>query len=242
MRLAGALLAVAALSGCVVAAAAVVVAAVGVGTYLYVENELSYEYAAGLEAAWEASLGAMGDLSLKRETEKKDFQSGTLESHMPDGRNVRILCEKLGEKKSRVRVRVGDFTGEANRQAAQTIHETIARRMGLKAPPLPPAEKTAADEMQRMYGAGVEACYEASRRAAEKAGCKVEKVELKADGCGSVTARAGERHLFVTVAPHQKKTRVVAQVRGPGGTGEHQKVAKAFHDALGAELGEEGEE
>jgi len=242
MRLACAALLGMALSGCILAAAVVVVAAVGVGAYLYLENELSYEYDATLEAAWEASLGAAGDLGLKRESEKKDFQSGTLESHMSDGRNVRILCEKLGEKKTRVRVRVGDFTGEANRQGAQTIHETVARRMGLKAPSLPPPEKVATDEMQRMYKAGLDPCYEAALKAAGKGGYKADRYEIRKDERGEISAKSGARQLFVTLSPHHGRTRVVVQVRGGGGTDENKKAAKGFHEALEAELGEKGEE
>jgi hypothetical protein len=242
MRLAGALLVIAALSGCIVAAAVVVAAAVGVGAYLYVENELSYEYEASLDAAWGAAVGAAGDLSLKREEEKKDFQSGTMASHMSDGRNVRILCEKLGEKRTRVRVRVGDFQGEANRQASQTIHETIARRMGLKAPPLPPPEGVAKDEIQRAYRAAPEACYEGCLKAAGKVGHTAEKVEFKKDGTGSISARSGEKHLYVSLSAHGNGTRVVVQSRGPGGADDLKKLARAFHEALGKELNEEGKD
>jgi hypothetical protein len=132
---------------------------------------------------------------------------------------VRILCEKLGEKRTRVRVRVGDFQGEANRQASQTIHETIARRMGLKAPPLPPPEGVAKDEIQRAYRAAPEACYEGCLKAAGKVGHTAEKVEFKKDG-----------------------TRVVVQSRGPGGADDLKKLARAFHEALGKELNEEGKD
>ncbi len=239
MRIGAALLAALSLSGCVVAAAAVVAAAVGVGAYLYVENELSYEYSADLEAAWTAAIGAMGDLSLRCESQKKDFQSGTLESHMSDGRNVRVLCERLGERRCRVRVRVGDFTGEANRQAAQTIHEAVAKRMGLKAPPLPPAEE-ATDEVGKTYGAGPAACFEAVLKAAGKSGYKVDRQELRRDGSGSVAASAGGKLLLVTISTQGERTRVVAQVRGPGSVDDSRAAATAFHDALGDELKEKG--
>jgi hypothetical protein len=160
---------------------------------------------------------------------------------MSDGRNVRVVCEKLGEKRTRVRVRVGDFQGEANRQASQTLHETIAKRMGLRAPSLPPPDHVGKDEIQKMYKAASEACYEASLKAAGKAGYKAEKVELKKDGSGSVSARSGERQLYVSLSAHQNRTRVVVQARGPGGADDLKKAAKAFHEALGSELKEEGE-
>ncbi len=114
--------------------------------------------------------------------------------------------------------------------------------MGLKAPPLPPPEKVAADETQRMYKAGPEACYEAALKAAGKGGHKAERYELKKDGCGSISAKAGSKSLYVTLAAHQGRTRVVVQARGGAGTDDNKKAAKDFHEALGKELNETGEE
>ena len=58
----------------------------------------------------------------------------------------------------------------------------------------------------------------------------------------SISARSGEKHLYVSLSPHGAGTRVVVQSRGPGGADDLRKASRAFHEALGKELNEEGQE
>ncbi len=228
------------LSGCILAVVAVA-AAVGMGAYLYLDNTLSYEYPVSLDKAWGAAKEAASDLDLKPDSEKKDFQEGDLDTRMADGRNVCILCERQGDKSVRIKVRVGDFKGEANRQAAQTIHEKIAERMGLEAPGLPPAEDVSEDEMQKMYKAPLGACYEAAMKACQGEGYKPSDYERSGETRGRITAKGKDRQAYVSLQRHENRTRVVIQVRG-GETDEMKKAAKGLHEALGKQLGEKGSE
>jgi hypothetical protein len=241
MKLAiGAVLALS-LTGCILAVVAVA-AALGVGAYLYLDNVLSYEYEEPLEKCWDATRGTTRALGLKAEEEKKDFQEGIFESHMADGRQVGVICQKLGEKKTRIKVRVGDFKGESNRQAAQSIHERIAAAMDLKAPALPVSEELEADEMKKMYKGSVGEVYDAAMKACEGEGYRPQQYERSGEERGTIAAQGKGRQVYVTVQQHAKKTRVVIQVKGPGGTDENKKAAKALHEEIGDALKDRGED
>lgn len=229
------------LTGCPLLLIAAIVA-VGAGTYLYMDNVLSYEYDVTLAQAWDASRRGMPDLGLKIDSEKKDFQEGILESRMADGRAVRVTCEKIIESKTRVKVRVGDFKGEANRQAAQTLHERIAGRLNVKAPALPPPAEVGSDEMQKMYKAPVSACYAAVERACQKKGYALQTSQRSGEERGTLAAQGSGRQVHVSLYRHQNKTRVVVQVRGAGGTDEYKKRAKELHDEIGEGVREKGED
>jgi hypothetical protein len=127
----GAVLSLPLLAGCAAAVvgAILVGAAVGVGTYLYVNNELQRDYEAALEPCHDAATRAVVSLKLAQGGHSVDFQKGSVETAMADGRSVRIVCEKKGEKTTLVSIRVGTFESDANRDAAQRIHEQLYKEL-----------------------------------------------------------------------------------------------------------------
>lgn len=219
----------------------VVAAAAGVGTYFYLDNVLSYEYEASLDDAWSSTQRAAAEIGLPRVSEKKDFQAGHYESHMADGRQVQIVCMKMGEKRTQIQVRVGDFKGEANRQAAQTIHEHISMGMGLKTPTLPPADDVADDEVRRSYHAGVAACYDAAMKACDTQGYKPELYERRAEERGTISAKSQIGAVFISIQKHEGKTRLTVQVRG-GSSERNKSAAREFHRRIADSLQEKAQD
>ena len=109
-----------ALAGCAAAAAAG-----AVGPYTYQQNTLEREYEAPYEHVWEASVQAMQNLQYHSIDQRRDPNKGTVEARRGDDKLVRIVVEKLGEKKTGVKVRVSDFESEDNRRGATTVHDRI---------------------------------------------------------------------------------------------------------------------
>lgn len=122
------LLAVPFLGGCIVVAAAAVGAAVALGTYKYVENELQRDYEGDYEKMWTATTRAVRDLGFHGITENHDFQKGIVECFRADDEPVRIVVEKLDAKTVHIGVRVGTFESDAHRSAAEAIHDRILQR------------------------------------------------------------------------------------------------------------------
>lgn len=116
-------------SSCIFVVAAIVGAAVAVGAYKYINNQLERDYEATLEQCHEGTRRAVKGLGLFSGTYSLDFQKGFVETRMSDGRVVKIALEKATEKTTRVRIRVGDFESDANRSAAQRIHEQIYKEL-----------------------------------------------------------------------------------------------------------------
>lgn len=116
------------LAGCAAVAALLGLAAVGAGTYVYVEGKLQRDYEVTLDRAYEASLEAVQELRLQLTEKSKDIS----EAHIRATDNetpVWIGLESLDANKTKISVRVG-YTGDE--QASRRIHETIARRLGVK--------------------------------------------------------------------------------------------------------------
>lgn len=121
-----------AISGCIVVAAAAVGAALALGTYKYANNELERDYQAPYDRAWEATSKAARDLGFKTIRESKDFQKGVLDAERADGTGVCVVVERKGNEQVRITARVGTFESDANRAAAQAIHERLHANMGGK--------------------------------------------------------------------------------------------------------------
>lgn len=115
-----------ALAGCAaLVLGALMAGAVAVGTYLYVHNDLQREYEAPLEPSHAASVRAVEGLGVTPEVAAFDFQTGRVAGRLGDGRPFAVSLETRGETRTLISVRVGELEGEANRAAAQTIHERI---------------------------------------------------------------------------------------------------------------------
>lgn len=128
MRKAIAVLSLAALvPGCAAVAGAAIGGAAAVGAYKYFKNHVERDYAANLDRCHDAALRAVENLGLGPAAASKDFQRGTVRARTSDGRVVEVISEYVSATLTRVDVRVGDFETDANRAAAERIHEELAR-------------------------------------------------------------------------------------------------------------------
>ena len=112
------------LSGCV-AAAVVAGAAIGVGAYKYQANTLERDYEAPFEKVVEASVQAVYNLQFHSVDKRRDALKGIVEARRADDKPVRIVVDKLDEKRTCVKVRVSDFDSEDNRRGAEAVHDRI---------------------------------------------------------------------------------------------------------------------
>lgn len=117
------------LQGCLLLAAGTGAGA-GAGTLAYIRGELHTTYAAPLDRAWDAALGALQDLAIPVKTSKKDQLGGTIEATRADGTAVRIVLESAGPGTTTVKIRVGTFGDE---EASKAIQRRIAERLETKA-------------------------------------------------------------------------------------------------------------
>src|SRR5262245_43559317 len=99
-------LAPAALSGCP-AAAVGAGAAAGVGTYAYVQGDLSTTVEAPLARTWEATNEVVADLGLSVKERAIDAFGGRLDASQVKGGDVHIRLEPDGSKATKVSIRVG---------------------------------------------------------------------------------------------------------------------------------------
>lgn len=118
----------AALSGCVLAAAAVVGGAAA-GTYLYVKGEMIQEYDATVTRAWNASLRTCERLQYEApKGNAPDNYGGTLYSRRPvDGARITIKISAKGPGRTEVGVRFGEFGDEA---LSKEFHAVLASEIG----------------------------------------------------------------------------------------------------------------
>lgn len=111
-----------ALPGCV----AVVAGAAAAGTIQYVRNEASRDYAATVEATWAAALQVLQERGLPVDPAAPVGPSGgTL-----DVGDVHLEVFARGTDRTRVRVRVGTFDTNTNREEARLILDGVAERLG----------------------------------------------------------------------------------------------------------------
>jgi len=95
------------------------------GPYEYKQNTLERLYEAPYEHVWEASVQAMHNLQFHSVDQRRDPNKGSVEARRADDKLVRVVVEKLGEKKTSVKVRVSDFESEDNRRGAALVHDRI---------------------------------------------------------------------------------------------------------------------
>jgi hypothetical protein len=97
-------------------------AAVGIGTYSYLNGELERKYPVGFDNAWQASIAATEQLQFSRESSNRDGLAGKLEFRRSDGTPIAITFELISDKVTSVRVRVGMF---GDQEISERIHERI---------------------------------------------------------------------------------------------------------------------
>ncbi|EGJ48656.1 DUF3568 domain-containing protein [Desulfocurvibacter africanus] len=115
------------LVGCAAVAALLGLAAVGAGTYIYVDGKLQRDYEVPLDRTYEASLGAVQDMRLELTEKSKDISQAQIRAK-DNETPIWIGLESLEANRTKVSVRVG-YTGDE--QASRRIHEAIARRLGV---------------------------------------------------------------------------------------------------------------
>ncbi len=225
------------LPGCIAAVAAVlVVGAVAVGTYSYANNVLSRSYDAPIDACWEGTKRALRHMNLPTQGEPKcDFQRGEHRVSMADNRYAVVSLERLAEKSTKISVRVSDFESQANRDAAQRIHEEIYHQLTGKverdAPPAPPS-----NSMREEYPADYDRAWNVSLSAVKHLGFT--DVAPARDALkGTIRCkRADGTPVEVIVARLDKAVSVDVRV-GTERSDENARAARALHAELKKELG-----
>lgn len=118
------------LSGGCLAAWIVGSAAVGIGTYSYLNGELERKYPVGFDNAWQGAVTAMEQLQFSRESSNRDGLAGRLESRRADGTPITVTFELISDKVTSIRVRVGMF---GDQEISERIHERIKDNLKISA-------------------------------------------------------------------------------------------------------------
>lgn len=105
-------------------------AAVGIGTYSYLNGELEAKYPVGFDKAWQGTVTAMEQLQFTKESSNRDGLAGKLEARRGDGTPITISFELISDKVTSIRVRVGMF---GDQEISARIHERIKENLGLSA-------------------------------------------------------------------------------------------------------------
>ncbi len=112
-------------SGCV-AAAVVAGAGAGVGTYSYMNRELTATYHEPLKEIWPKTLTAVKQLQLTFRTKKIDALGGAIEARRADGTMVKIRLTPVGDRDTAVGVRVGTW---GSREKSEIVHSAIRKEL-----------------------------------------------------------------------------------------------------------------
>ncbi|MBI2518594.1 MAG: DUF3568 family protein [Opitutae bacterium] len=107
LSLALALLALPVLSGCIIAAAGA-----GAGTMAYVRGELDTTLGNNYNKVVDATRTALKELEFARVSENKDALKAVFVSRTALDKKVEVTVEKVGDKSTKVQIRVGLFGDE----------------------------------------------------------------------------------------------------------------------------------
>jgi len=111
-------------TGCV--ALAIGGAAAGVAGIAYTTGDLEATIAAPLDEVWSATQEANQELGFAVKTRAKDQLGARLESTQARGDDVKIHLESLGEKTTKVSIRIGTFGNEQqSRLILRRIQENL---------------------------------------------------------------------------------------------------------------------
>ena len=112
------------LTGCAVVAI-VGAAAVGTGTYAYVNGELKREYPAPLDHTWAATVESLQALEVEVIDSDKDQAGGRIEGLWYE-KSTKLTFESKPDEITLVKIRVGTF---GDRDASEQIGNEIQKRL-----------------------------------------------------------------------------------------------------------------
>ncbi len=112
-------------SGCVVAAV-VAGAGAGVGTYSYMNRELTATYNEPLKEMWPKTLSAVKKLQLTFRKKEIDALGGTIEARRSDTTLIKIRLTPVGEGDTAIGVRVGTW---GDREKSELVHNAIRKEL-----------------------------------------------------------------------------------------------------------------
>ena len=112
-------------SGCV-AAAVIAGAGAGVGTYSYMNRELTATYHEPLKEIWPKTLSAVKKLQLTFRKKEIDALGGTIEARRSDTTLIKIRLTPVGERDTAIGVRVGTW---GNREKSELVHNAIRKEL-----------------------------------------------------------------------------------------------------------------
>ena len=112
-------------SGCV-AAAVIAGGGAGVGTYSYMNRELTATYHEPLKEIWPKTLSAVKKLQLTFRKKEIDALGGTIEARRSDTTLIKIRLTPVGERDTAIGVRVGTW---GNREKSELVHNAIRKEL-----------------------------------------------------------------------------------------------------------------
>jgi hypothetical protein len=98
----------------------------GIGTYSYLNGELTVDYPYSYDDTWQASLTAFERLRIELISQARDSLSGRITGKRGDGKTVVVKIKDKGLGVTTVGVRVGTF---GNRDVSRRIQETILKAL-----------------------------------------------------------------------------------------------------------------
>ncbi len=115
-------------TGCVFLIGAGAGAGVAVGAAEYIRGELKQTYAAPMEKAWNATLGAIDTLKMKPSEKAIDNvdQNRVIKGQTEEGKDFQIALEAVSKEVTAVKVRIGFFGDEAY---SKRVQELIAQNL-----------------------------------------------------------------------------------------------------------------
>ncbi len=116
------------LSGCVAAWLAVGAGA-GIGTYKFIEGNLSREYPVEYSRAWDATNSALSNHQISITNSMDESIKGKIEAVRRDGTKVVIQLSDKGQGVTSISIRVGLL---GNRSDSETMHDEIATVSGIR--------------------------------------------------------------------------------------------------------------
>lgn len=116
------------LSGCVAAWLAVGAGA-GIGTYKFIEGNLSREYPIEYSRAWDATNSALANHQISISNSMDEGTEGTIEAVRRDGTKVVVKLTDRGQGVTSISIRVGML---GNKSDAEKIHDEIASVSGIR--------------------------------------------------------------------------------------------------------------
>lgn len=116
--------------GCV-AAALVVGAGAGAGTYAYVEGASQAVYPLPFDRMWSETMGLFKNQQIGIIEQSRNEGEGTIKGRRADGKDVTADLSVQGTQNTKVSIRVGLIPG---RTAAENLQRALARRVNVSLP------------------------------------------------------------------------------------------------------------